>query len=139
LLSSRRSVRARLLPGLAKIVRRLPPALPLACRPFLAAAISWTPGWRRRVRRSMAAALGPAGFQQQHVKDFFRRLADMVAYSMVVYRCGIDAPQLRKELYPDPALLEAYRQALAEGNGVLLAGPHLAGGEVVAAAAAREL
>src|SRR4051794_35732005 len=94
--------RARLLPGLARAARGLPPGLVLGARPLLAAGLAAVPDWRRRVRHAMEAGLGRDMGTASAVRDYFRRLADLLAFSLVVYRSGVDTPAIRREWVHDP-------------------------------------
>jgi len=87
----------------------------------------------------MQAALGADGYTPEHVREYFRRLADLVAYSLAVYRCGVSEAGLEAEWVEDPASAARYQQALAGGKGALLVGPHLIGHEVMIGCAARTL
>lgn len=136
--TARRSLRPRLLPRLAPLAGRVPPALALGARPALAVLLASVPGWRARVRQAMRAALGPEGFREEHVGRYFRRLADHLAYSIVVYGTGIGAPALRKEWVHDTPSRELFLQALSVGKGVVLVAPHLTGIEIMVATAARD-
>src|SRR5437868_6600500 len=131
--------RARLLPGLARNTRRLPPGLALAARPLIAAALACVPGWRRRARLAMRAALGPEGAAEAALPDYFRRLADLLVFSVVVYRSGVDTPAIRREWVHDPASRERFFEALSGGKGLILLGPHLVGMEIMIATAALEV
>lgn len=135
---TRRSLRPRLLPRLAPLAGRLPPGMALAARPVMAAVLASVPGWRGRVRQSMSAALGPDGFREESVRRYFRRLADHLAYSLIVFRGGVDTPAMRKEWVHDPASRDLFLQALSLGKGVVLVAPHLVGMEIMVATAARE-
>jgi hypothetical protein len=75
------------------------------------------PGWRQRVERSMAAALGPDGFERAHVTGYFRHLADLFTFSAAVYRSGVHAAGLDREWFHGPASAERYRRALEGGKG----------------------
>src|SRR5688572_18147863 len=98
-----RNLRSALLPPLAGMVRYAPLPVLLASRPALAVLLQGAPGWRRRVERSMAAALGPDGYGPEHVRDYFRHLADLVVFSAAVYRSGIHAAGLERNWVHDQA------------------------------------
>lgn len=131
--------RARLLPRLAAVAPVVPAGLVFAARPALAAVLGSVPGWRAAVERGMAAALGANGYEQRHVEAYFRHLADLIAFSLAVYRRGIQRAGLDPFLVHDPASLERYRKALAAGRGALMVCPHLIGHEIMAGSIGREL
>jgi KDO2-lipid IV(A) lauroyltransferase len=82
----------------------------------------------------MAGALGADGYEPAHVRDYFRHLADMIAFSMAVYRSGIAGAGLEGQWIRDPLSRRYYDQAMAGGKGALLVGPHLIGHEVMVGA-----
>jgi KDO2-lipid IV(A) lauroyltransferase len=86
----------------------------------------------------MTAGLGPGGFTEQHVRDYFRHLADLLAFTIVIRRSGVGDPALRKEWVHDPETRQRFIEALDSGKGVLMVGPHLTGMEIMVATAARE-
>jgi lauroyl/myristoyl acyltransferase len=108
-------------------------------RPTLAALLGSATGWKARVRRSMTAALGADGFTERDVESYFRRLADQIAFSAVMFRSGAQAPELQGQWALDPASEELYQTALSLGKGVLMAAPHLACSEVVVSGMARQI
>jgi lauroyl/myristoyl acyltransferase len=137
-LSRSRNLRASLLPGLTRVTCAAPTPVLLAARPVLAWSLAHVRGWKGRVRAGMQAALGPGGFEERHVRDYFSHLADLVAYSAAVYRSGIHGARLEREWVHDPASRDRYRAALAEGKGALMVCPHLIGHEVMAGSATVE-
>jgi lauroyl/myristoyl acyltransferase len=135
---SRRNLRSSLLPRLAGLTRVLPTPLLLALRPCIGAGLAAAPGWRARVAASMAAALGPDGCRHSHVKEYFRHLADLLAFSVAVYRSGVHAAGLDGQWTGDPSWRH-YREALAGGKGALMVCPHLIGHEIMAGSVTREV
>src|SRR6266542_1502468 len=115
-----RNLRARLLPRLARIVSAVPHRVLMASRPVLAAVLQRSGGWGGRVRGAMAAALGPDGFEERHVRDYFRHAADLIAYSAIIYHRGLASARLEQEWVEEPASRRRYRDALAEGKGAVM-------------------
>jgi lauroyl/myristoyl acyltransferase len=136
---SHRNLRSALLPSLAGLTRYAPVPVLLAVRPGIAAALQRVPGWRARVQRSMAAALGPDGFEPGHIDDYFRHLADLVVFAVAVYRSDIHCAGLERNWLHDEASRRRCQEALELGKGVVLAGAHLIGHEVLAGTVTGEI
>lgn len=132
----RSNLRSTLLPRLAGWTRFVPTPLLLAARPALGALLSATPGWRARVEDGMRSALGPDGYRPEHVRAYFRHLADLLAYAAAVYRSGLPNAGLEKEWVHDPTSRESYEEAMRAGKGILMVCPHLIAHEIMAGSAA---
>jgi lauroyl/myristoyl acyltransferase len=105
----------------------------MSARPAIGAALWAAPAWRGRLRQRMRAALGPETGTSEQVRDYFRRLADLIVFSAVVYRFGIHGAGLENEWEHDSSSDIRYRDALAAGGGALMVCPHLTLHEVMAA------
>jgi lauroyl/myristoyl acyltransferase len=86
----------------------------------------------------MSAALGP-GERSADVRAYFRHLADLLAFSAIVYRRGILSSELKQEWVHDPVSRERYLAALSGGKGALMVCPHLIGHEIMAGSTTTEL
>lgn len=104
----------------------------MSARPAIAGALWATPGWRGRVRQRMRAALGAETGTPEHVRSYFRRLADLTVFSAIVYRFGVHGAGLENQWEHDSSSESLYRDALAAGGGVLMVCPHLSLHEVMA-------
>jgi KDO2-lipid IV(A) lauroyltransferase len=137
-MARKRSTRARVLPRLVSLARALPPSAVLRARPALALAFAAVPGWRARVRDNMRAALGADAVPEAAVRQYFERLADLLAFSTVIWRGDEGHPALAREWVHDPEARRLYLEALAKGRGVVLVCPHLTGTEIMTSTFARE-
>jgi lauroyl/myristoyl acyltransferase len=133
-----RHLRPALVSRLIGLTRVAPAPLVLALRPMLAAALASAPSLRTRLERSMAAALGETGYEPRHVTGYFRRLADLLAFSCIAYRSGIHGTGLERAWSHDPSLDLHVSTALAGGRGAVMVCPHLILHEIMAATGARK-
>lgn len=133
------TLRARLAPPLVRLAERAPTGALLALRPALALALGSIPGWRKRVRASILAALGPDNFREQLVTDYFRHLSDLFVFSAAVYRAGVQTGALAALWEHDPEGRHIFAEALAGGKGALMVCPHLIGHEIMAGTITREV
>jgi lauroyl/myristoyl acyltransferase len=134
----RRNLRTRLAPRIAGMCRYAPIPMLLAFRRPLGALLATVPGWRSGVNQTMAAALGPDAYSQTHVRDYFRHLADLIAYTAIAYRSGVEDPRLVREWTYHPEDRKQYEDVGALGKGVILVGPHLVCHEIAVGWIARE-
>src|SRR5438034_91292 len=114
---AKRRGRAAILPHLARLMCGTPKPVLLGARPLLAAVLRRTP-LRARLEQAMTAALGPGGFTQRHVDQYFRHLADLIAFSPPILRYGIHRAGLERNWEADPASERRLADALAQGRGV---------------------
>lgn len=131
--------RITLLPRLIRLTHGVPAPVLLALRPLLAGVLAAVPGWRKRVRRSMAAGLGAEGFTERHVRAYFSHVADLVIFSALVHRSSVHTSGLEKYWIIDPASREIFLAALAGGKGALMVCPHLINHEVMAGVSTSEV
>ena len=136
----RDSARAIVLPRLARLVRVAPLPLLVAGRRQIGWLLGRVPGLRRRVGEAMTAALGRGGYTAQHVDAYFDHLADLVVFSAAAFRSGIHSIGLERYWWDGAtALMRPYHEALEQGRGALMIGPHLIGHELVTGASTAEL
>lgn len=138
-MAKRKNLRARLAPRLIWVAKHAPPSLLMAGRPLLAASLGAVPGWRAQVEDGMQRALGPNGYSAQHVRDYFRHLADLFTFSAAVYRSGMQAGSLSAVWRHDPQAQQSYQEALGKGKGALMVCPHLIGHEIMAGTATAQV
>jgi lauroyl/myristoyl acyltransferase len=134
----RPSARARILPALVDMTRRMPPGAVLGSRPALAVALSAVPGWKAKVRTGMTAALGAEAATSARVKGYFRHVADLIAFSALIYRSNLADSGLDRFWLHDPASEELFREALGQNKGGILLCPHLVCHEIMAGTITRE-
>lgn len=127
---AKRRGRAAILPHLARLACYAPKPVLLGARPLLAAVLRRT-SLRARLEQAMTAALGPGGFTQRHVDQYFRHLADLMAFAPPILRSGIHRAGLERNWEADPASEQRLADAHAEGRGVLMVCPHLIGVEIM--------
>jgi hypothetical protein len=126
--SRTRSLRTALALRLPALTRPLTPGVVLGLRPLIATALRLP--LQSRVRATMTAALGvpPSG---QTVGRYFARLADVAAFSLLIYRAGVEAANLEAMCEPEPGAREILDAALEAKKGGILLLPHLSGSELL--------
>jgi KDO2-lipid IV(A) lauroyltransferase len=87
----------------------------------------------------MAAALGPDGYEERHVRDYFRHLADLAAFTAAVYRSGVRGAGLEGQWVHDEVSKGLYQELLAGGKGLVMVCPHLIGHEIMVGTAPQEV
>ena len=130
--TSRRNLRAVLLPRLARIVQGVPAPLALGARPLLRGAMTLAPGLTGRLRESMDAGLGTHPERARHVREYVAHMADLIAFSAIVFRSGIASPLLDRFYTHDQEAHSRYLRLIDEGRGILMVCPHLVGHEIMA-------
>lgn len=135
----KKTLRARLAPPLVRLAERAPTGVLLSLRPALALGLGAIPGWRKRVRSSLLAALGRDSFREEQVTEYFRHLSDLFVFSAAVYRSGVHTGALAALWEHDPEGRRIFAEALVGGKGALMVCPHLIGHEIMAGTITREV
>lgn len=126
----KRTPRALLLPPLIRLAETVPAPLVRRMSRPVAVLLSCVPGWRTRVATNMRAALGDDGYRPEHVRRYFGHLGELFCNAALVYRYGIVGSGLQAQWSSDPHSEALYLEALEQGKGVVMAGPHLIGHEI---------
>src|SRR5205823_1748839 len=117
-------------PRVVGLARVTPAPVVMALRPLLAAGMRAS-SMRARVEQNMRAALGAEGFRREHVDGYFRHLADLIAFSLAVFKKGIAASGIEDQWIIDEPSMQIHRDALGAGKGLLMVCPHLVGHEIM--------
>jgi len=132
-------LRATLIPPLVRVASAAPPRATLALRPLIGAALRRAPGWPERVATAMRLALGDSAGDERHLRAYFAHLADLIAFSLVIYRHGIAAPALAGQWRLADDGVPRLRAALDDHGGALMVCPHLICHEIMAGVAGRHV
>lgn len=88
------------------------------------------PFLRNRLRDNLRAA--GVDHSDATVRTYFQRYGTCIGESLGIYGTGLDAFPARVRVELDPSTIHRLDEAVAKGNGVVIASPHLFGHEIAA-------